>query len=124
MNCKDIESARKIIEQFEGKALGRHNSNEWERPGGSLQRSRTRLSQAVIVDDWSKCDVGQYCFAVAAFDSEYYSGSRLIRTINPINVFNLFKEEIGVEDRTYMEFEIVRIYNLIGGTKKAWRRIT
>lgn len=69
MNHADIAAARRLIAEFEDKADGRHNSNQWNRP--SLEASPLHNPQRMIAviyrrevrikESWKDCAVGDYC---------------------------------------------------------------
>lgn len=67
MNNADISAARRLIAQFEGRALGRHNSNEWQRPDEfrkSTDAPVERFGGVVIRRDWSECRRGEYAWSL------------------------------------------------------------
>lgn len=69
MNASDISTARRLIAEFEDKAVGRHNSNQWNRPSlapSPLQNPHRMVPvfyrrEVRIRESWKHCDVGDYC---------------------------------------------------------------
>jgi hypothetical protein len=50
MNAKDVAFARHLIDQFEDRALGRHNSNDFRRTHEQLRAETSNELQQVIWD--------------------------------------------------------------------------
>lgn len=126
MNHNDIAAARRLIAEFEDKAVGRHNSNQWNRP--SLAPSPLRDPQRMIPviyrrtvtlkESWKDCAVGDYCKPEEWQECEH----PVLKMIAPmpfiLNFYDYNPEESHIKTWEFQRKAIER-----DGTRSfAWRR--
>ena len=124
MNAADINAARRLIAQFEDRALGRHNSSLHrdnpvaEQPAPVPEQPR-HVYPKVNPDD---CEVGDYLWTKPEWEG--HPDSRILRVMKPIRPFlvSTINPEASLCDNGIMEFERVMLIRN-GRRCKAWHRI-